>query len=114
MAADQEVHDSDRAMTPTLLWCLQHPVRREILRVLGRPGVALCPSEMSTESIDFDLTRVSFHTRMLAERSVIRCVDERQSKGGTVRIYASSVSGNELLVAILRETEADDAYLRRH
>lgn len=104
-----EKHEPGRAMSPALLKSLGHPVRRQILRVLGKPGAALSPAEMSAGPVAFGLTGVSFHTRMLGDRDVIRCVDERQAKGGTVRVYASNVSDNKLVRKILRETEEDDA-----
>jgi len=98
-------------MTSALLHALHHPVRRQILRVLHEEGVAQSPSELSRKLSPTGLSRLSFHARVLCVLKVTECTSTRQVRGSTEHFYASNVSGNELVAAILRETEADDASL---
>jgi hypothetical protein len=112
VGADYGKHDTRREATPALLHCLLNPVRRQILRVLNEPGVALSVGEMCADAIDHNLPGSSFHARVLAERNVIRCTATREAKMGTVHIFASNVLGNGIVSSILRDTEEEDAFLR--
>jgi DNA-binding transcriptional ArsR family regulator len=100
-------------MTPALLHALHHPVRRQVLRALHEEGAALSPSELSRKSISIGLPCLSFHARVLCVLKVTECASTRQVRGSTEHFYASTVARNELVAAILRETEADDALLQR-
>lgn len=100
-------------MTPALLHVLQHPVRRQILRALHEEGAARSPSELSRSAISTGLSQLSFHARVLCATNVIECTSTRQVRGSIEHFYASVVSQNKLVAAILLETEADDALIRR-
>jgi DNA-binding transcriptional ArsR family regulator len=94
-------------MTPALIHALNHPARRQILRELAEEGTERSPSEMA-RSAAFSLPGLSFHARVLCEMQVTRCTRTQPVRGSLEHFYASNVSGNELVAAILLETEGDD------
>jgi DNA-binding transcriptional ArsR family regulator len=98
-------------MSPALLHSLNHPVRRQILRLLSKRDVEESPTKMA-RLIAGGLSRLSFHARTLSEQKVIRRVKTRQVRGSTESFYTSNVSENELVARILRSTEEDDGFLR--
>lgn len=65
------------------------------------------------EGAAFSLSGLSFHARVLCELQVTRCTRTRPARGALEHFYASNVSGNELVEAILVETEGDDGILAR-
>ena len=94
-------------MTPALIHALNHPARREILRQLDEQGTERSPSEMAATTA-FSLPGLSFHARVLSELEVTRCTRTQPVRGSLEHFYASNVSANELVAAILLETEGDD------
>jgi DNA-binding transcriptional ArsR family regulator len=106
----KQKHDREREMTPALIYALNHPVRRQILRLLREPGEA-SPSEMH-KSIGVGLSALSFHAQVLNELGVIHGTRTQQVRGAVEHFYASDVAGNELAEAILRETAVDDRLQR--
>jgi DNA-binding transcriptional ArsR family regulator len=100
-------HQLGREMTPALIHALNHPTRRQILRQLDERGAERSPSEMA-EAAAFSLSCLSFHARVLCELQVTHCTRTQLVRGSLEHFYASNVSGNELVEAILLETEGDD------
>ena len=94
-------------MTPALIYALNHPARRQILRQLTGPEAERSPSEMAG-STAFSLSALSFHARVLCELQVTRPTRTEPVRGSLEHFYASNVSGNELVGAILSETEDED------
>jgi DNA-binding transcriptional ArsR family regulator len=109
---DKSKHQRSREMTPALIYALNHPARRQILRQLGEQGAEGSPSEMA-QSAAFTLSGLSFHARVLCELGVTQCTRTQQVRGALEHFYASNVGGNELVATILRETEGDDGALRK-
>ena len=103
----EQKHDREREMTPALIYALNHPVRRQILRLLSEPGVEASPSDMS-KSTSASLSALSFHAQVLNELGITRGTRTQQVRGAVEHFYASNVSGNALVGAILLETRADD------
>lgn len=64
------------------------------------------------EAGTFSLSGLSFHARVLCELQVTRCTRTEQVRGALEHFYASNVSDNELVAAILVETEGEDGKLR--
>ncbi len=108
----RQKHQLGRDMTPALIHSLNHPIRRQILRLLNEPGVELSPNEM-TRSMEAGLSVLSFHMRVLSEQRVTRCSRERRVRGSTEHFYKSNVADNELVGAILQNTERDDRFLHQ-
>lgn len=109
--AGSKKHELEREMSPALLVILNHPIRREILRLLHGQA-ELSPTQMAN-SIDAGLPNLSFHARALEERNVTRCTRTRQVRGATEHFYASNVTENRLIATILSSTQEDDAFLRK-
>lgn len=105
-------HQRGREMTPALIHALNHPARRQILRQLGEEGTERSPSAMA-QAATFSLSGLSFHARVLCELQVTRCTRTQQVRGSLEHFYASNVSANELVAAILLETEGEDSRLTR-
>lgn len=106
-ASPKPKHDREREMTPALIYALNHPVRRQILRLLGEPGLEASPSDMR-RSMSVGLSALSFHAQVLSELGVTSGTRTQQVRGALEHFYASNVAGNELVEAILLETEVDD------
>jgi DNA-binding transcriptional ArsR family regulator len=104
-------HQQGREMTPALIYALNHPARRQILRQLGERGES-SPSEMA-DAAAFSLSGLSFHARVLSELEVTRCTRTEQARGALEHFYASNVSDNELVAAILVETAGEDSAPRK-
>jgi DNA-binding transcriptional ArsR family regulator len=109
---DKTKHQQGREMTPALIYALNHPARRQILRQLGEQGVERSPSEMANGA-SLSLSGLSFHARVLCELQVTRCTRTEPVRGSLEHFYASNVSDNELVAAILLETEGEDSVPRR-
>lgn len=109
---DKTKHQQGREMTPALIYALNHPARRQILRQLSERGAERSPSEM-TQATSFSLSGLSFHARVLCELRVTRCTRTAPVRGSIEHFYASNVSGNDLVAAILAETEGEDGAPRR-
>lgn len=107
---DKTKHQRGREMTPALIHALNHPARRLILRELGEQGAESSPSEM-VQAASFSLSGLSFHARVLCELRVTRCTRTQQVRGALEHFYASNVADNELVAAILSETDGDDSGL---
>lgn len=105
-------HQQGREMTPALIHALNHPARRQILRQLGELGSERSPNEMA-EAAAFSLSGLSFHARVLSELQVTRCTRTQPVRGALEHFYASNVSDNELVAAILLETADEDGRPRR-
>jgi DNA-binding transcriptional ArsR family regulator len=106
-ASSKPKHDREREMTPALIYALNHPIRRQVLRLLSEPGEEASPSDMR-ESIGVGLSTLSFHAQVLSELGVIHGTRTQQVRGAVEHFYASGVAGNELVEAILMQTEVDD------
>jgi DNA-binding transcriptional ArsR family regulator len=104
---DKAKHQPGREMSPALIYALNHPARRQILRQLKEPEVERSPSEMA-QAASFSLSGLSFHARVLSELQVARCTRAEPVRGSLEHFYASNVSDNELVATILLETEGDD------
>ncbi len=105
-------HPREREMSAALISSLNHPIRRHILRLLSKPGTELSPSKM-TRALVVGLPILGFHARVLCEREVVRETGTQQVRGATEHFYASNVSRNRLVEAILKLTEEDDSLLRK-
>jgi DNA-binding transcriptional ArsR family regulator len=99
-------------MSPALIQALDHPLRREVLRLLGEQGTESSPTEL-TKSISASLTDLSYHVRALADLLVIGKSRTEEVRGYTKHFYVSKVVDNKLVSAILASTRDDDKKIRR-
>jgi len=105
-----ESHNTRRDVSSALLYAIEHPLRREALRVLNAAARPITPKELS-ELMPWDGEGVSFHIRVLEAKNLAHCTGTRQVRGATEHFYVSKVVGNDLLTAILAGTQGDDRWL---
>jgi DNA-binding transcriptional ArsR family regulator len=101
------MHEPSRAISPALIDALNHPVRRQVLRVLNTSEKPRSPSDLARD-LGWELPAISFHARVLSEKAVTRCTRTERVRGSIEHFYLSNVSTNELVLAALAGTEADD------
>lgn len=97
-------------MTPALLDALNHPIRRQLLRLLHERTTSRSPTEMS-QKMTLGLTGISYHARVLSDLDVIRLSRTGQVRGSTQHFYVSRVAKIALVDAILKKTEKEDRRL---
>jgi DNA-binding transcriptional ArsR family regulator len=100
-------HQSGRDMSPALIYALNHSLRRQVLRLLAEHGAERTPGALAV-SASASLSDVSHHVRVLADLDVIRQTRTQMTRGARKHFYASKVSDNKLVSAILASTEEDD------
>jgi DNA-binding transcriptional ArsR family regulator len=109
---DGQTRDESQRMSPPLLQALNHPIRRETLRLLHRSvgprsAVQLSPRIATVK------TNVSYHLKVLAKFGAVERVDERHVRGAPEKLFASAVAGHRQVLAILADTEVSDDAIRR-
>jgi DNA-binding transcriptional ArsR family regulator len=72
-----------------MLIALRHPLRRRILRLLA-DGKKRSPRELAA-ALRTPLSNVSYHVRVLAERSAVKLVETQPSRGSVEHFYRSAV-----------------------
>jgi DNA-binding transcriptional ArsR family regulator len=79
----------DRPDDNDLLIALRHPLRRRILREMA-DGKTISPRELAA-ALRQPLSNVSYHVRVLAERSAVTLVETRPARGSVQHFYRSVV-----------------------
>jgi DNA-binding transcriptional ArsR family regulator len=72
-----------------LLFVLQHPLRRRLLRLYVEEEGMLSPKELA----DFTkqhLSKVGYHVRVLAEKGAVAIVAEEQRRGAVEHFYEAT------------------------
>lgn len=105
-----EKHKKGRVMSPALIHALDHPLRRQALRVMNEQEKAQSPVDL-TRFIATPLSNLSYHTKVLRELGVIRQTRIEHVRGSTKHFYVSQVADNAQVVSILAETQKDDKEL---
>jgi hypothetical protein len=78
-----------------------------MLRVLHAEKTDLCPAEVALK-LDVGVSKLSYHAIELADLGVTRKTRTSTVGGSIAHFYASRVSDNKLLKAILAHTREDD------
>ncbi len=90
---------------------LGHPVRRQILRALNASAEPRSPGEIAAVALPHvNLSVVSYHAQVLEICGSVALADTRQVDGGVARLYASRVSGDEQVTAVLQATRGLDRW----
>jgi DNA-binding transcriptional ArsR family regulator len=79
----------DRPDDNDLLIALRHPLRRRILRAMA-DGKAISPRELAT-ALRWPLSNVSYHVRVLVDKSAVTLVETKPSGGSVQHFYRSTV-----------------------
>jgi DNA-binding transcriptional ArsR family regulator len=72
-----------------LLMALRHPVRREILQVMGSEK-AISPRQIAS-ALDQPLSNVSYHVRVLADCAAVCLVDTKPVRGSMQHFYRTAI-----------------------
>lgn len=90
------------ALPPELQQALKNPVRRSILRTLGRSDVPLTPRELIATDGGEGLSQVCFHLALLEQTGCVQRVEWGQ------RTFISAVAGDHEVAAVLKATADTD------
>lgn len=93
---------------PRLRDALDHPVRRELLRTLGRGGRSRSVAEISTELGGFRLGQLGYHLQVLRRSGAVASVPPGLGTDQSRARYASAVRDDGQVRAVLRATERWD------
>lgn len=85
-----------------ILGTLKSPIRRKMMWLFDEYEATRSPVGLSRE-LDVDLSKASYHVRVLKEMGLIRLVRTEQVRGSLQHFYASTVVGDELVKRILIE-----------
>jgi DNA-binding transcriptional ArsR family regulator len=78
-----------------LLFVLQHPLRKRLLRLYVEEEGMLSPKELA-EFTKQHLSNVGYHVRVLAERGAVEIVAERQRRGAVEHFYEATDLADEV------------------
>jgi len=73
----------------TLLFCLQHPLRKQLLRLFVKEKGDLSPKELTIPT-NRDLSKVGYHVRVLAEQGAVELVDTQPRRGAVEHFYEAT------------------------
>lgn len=109
---DKQREGNDFGGSPALVYALNHPLRRTILRhMLSQPDEvdALSPNQVSV-AIDRRLSNVSYHFRVLVDTQALTLVRRGRVRGAIEHFYRPSDAfrGSTWVKRALRETAATD------
>lgn len=115
LTADDGRLATDLAATlePGLQDALNHPTRREILRVLHRVTRPWSVTETLVDLPDLNRGEISYHVQVLVDSACVEVVGTRPAPGGTERLFRSSVSGDDQALLVLGATQRSDRKLRQ-
>jgi DNA-binding transcriptional ArsR family regulator len=81
--------EKGRSREGALLFVLQHPLRRRLLRLYVEEEGMLSPKDLA----DFTkqhLSKVGYHVRVLAEKGAVEIVAEQQRRGAVEHFYEAT------------------------
>jgi DNA-binding transcriptional ArsR family regulator len=100
-------------ITTELIQILNHPVRREALRLLHRAPNGQMGGGQIRKAMAEGVPAVGNHLRIMRESGAIVVCDERPVRNVKEKLYESLVFTTPTLLAVLEETATEDALIRR-
>jgi DNA-binding transcriptional ArsR family regulator len=95
-------------LDPKVQDALDHPIRREILRVLNRAGRPRSVAELGADLSAYRVSQLGYHLRVLQRSGTLTSLpSDGQRMHGLFR-YASEVREDVQVRAVLRATEQGD------
>ncbi|MFL5897379.1 MAG: hypothetical protein ACJ76D_02790 [Solirubrobacterales bacterium] len=70
----------------TVIFLLQHPLRKRLLRLYLDAGEMRSPKEL-TVPVNEDISLVGYHVRVLARHGAVELVAEQQRRGAVEHFY---------------------------
>jgi len=101
------------ALKPALRAALGNPTRREIVRFLNCGDRALTVGEIAVHFVDFTVSEIGYHVRILERSGSVVAADVDPSPSGGRCRYFSGVTDNQQALAALRATQQWDRDHRR-
>ena len=92
--------------TQSFVDAVQHPLRREILRLAVEQEEKFSPTQAS-RALEVDLSVVSYHVKVLSDKGVLTLVSKRPTPSSVEHFYAPASSALEhpIVKVILQEEE---------
>jgi len=101
-------------ISPELLRQLNHPVRREVLRLLHEAKEPRSPQRLSAVFCRaYDVPNIAYHFRVLSKGQLVTLEYEERVRAVQEKFFVSTVSSHERVLSILADTAEDDAYVRK-
>jgi DNA-binding transcriptional ArsR family regulator len=99
---------SGQRVSSPLMRALEHPLRREVLRILHTSSKPRSPSELSKELEGISLTAMAYHVRRLIVFDAVTKTHSRRVRGSTECFYRSTVPDHKVVRTILADTQEED------
>lgn len=87
---------------------LDHPIRRQILRVLSRDAAPQTLSEICEGIPETSISTIGYHLLVLEECAFVSVSGVLTGPGDAERHFASNVADNRVVMAALQETQRLD------
>lgn len=101
------------ALEPELQDALNHPTRREILRVLNRNGQPCSVTGILGKLPPLKRGEVRYHLQVLLDSGAVSTDRTRPAPGGRDILYRSALADDPAVRAVLGATEREDRRCRR-
>lgn len=98
-------------MSPALIEGLNHPVRRQVLRMFSAKRPEWSPVELN-QFIPGGLSHLSYHMKVLRDLDILLETRTTAVRGATKHFYASAIRDNKMMRSILTKTKDDDKDFR--
>lgn len=85
----------DLSPEEALLVCLQHPLRRELLKLCVEAGEMRSPKEL-TLATNGHISNVGYHVRVLTEQGAVELVAEEPRRGSVEHFYEPTALVDEV------------------
>lgn len=90
-----------------LTWAIAHRVRRQILRVLAASEGPRSPMQISRE-LGAGVSPIAYHVTILRRFGAIELAEEKMARGAVEHFYASKITDDPPIEALLEETRLAD------
>lgn len=84
------VVDKVRDREEVLLFVLQHPLRKRLLRFYVEADGTLSPKELTLLANDPKISNVGYHVRVLAEKGAVELVKTKPRRGSVEHLYKAT------------------------
>jgi DNA-binding transcriptional ArsR family regulator len=100
------------SLEPRVKDALDHPLRREVVRILSRDRHPRSVTELQAELPPFGPEQLGYHLRVLQEAGVVAAKADGAGAAGAHARYGSAAAEDGRIRAVLRATERWDRQLR--
>jgi DNA-binding transcriptional ArsR family regulator len=81
--------DDPHAVNAALVTALNHPTRRQLLKIYLEKDAALSPKELAGMTGE-KLPTISYHVRVLADKNAIELAEEEPVRGSVAHFYRAT------------------------